>query len=290
MQTAAYFPARIGFFATIGYARGMTRLLLFLVAAAACFLGGCATPKAPATPAPPLSSQTRPMEKINGITYLVRRGDTLYSIAWRAEVDFRNLARWNNLAPPYKILAGQSLRLAPPFEEERTREVPAPPAPPAPQRVTTRPLPPSVPAVPVISRPPVVRAPEAEPETRPEPPPAWQWPLRGNLSRGFNQAGNKGIDIEGKTGDPVRAAAAGKIVYSGQGLIGYGNLVIVKHSDTFLSAYGNSTRLLVREGDEVASSQPIAEMGAAGGSQQALHFEIRKMGKPVNPLDYLPKR
>jgi lipoprotein NlpD len=230
------------------------------------------------------------VEKISGITYLVRRGDTLYSIAWRAEVDFRNLARWNNLAPPYKILAGQSLRLAPPFEEKRGGERSAPPAAPAPARVTTRPRPRSVPAAPAVAPPPLARLPETEPDTRSEPPPAWQWPLRGKLSRGFNQGGNKGIDIEGKTGDPVRAAAAGKIVYSGQGLIGYGNLVIVKHSDTFLSAYGNNTRLLVGEGDEVASSQPIAEIGAVGGSQPALHFEIRKMGKPVNPLDYLPKR
>lgn len=213
-------------------------------------------------------------EKISGITYLVRRGDTLYSISWRAEVDFRLLARWNNLAPPYKILAGQSIRLAPPFAAERT-------ALPARERVTIHPLPAPTAAV---------RLPEVEPETRPDPPPAWQWPLQGTLSRDFNQEGNKGIDIAGKPGAPVLAAAAGRIVYSGQGLIGYGNLVIVKHSDTFLSAYGNNSRLLVKEGDEVASRQPIAEIGAVGGSRPALHFEIRKVGKPVNPLDYLPKR
>lgn len=223
-------------------------------------------------------------EKISGITYLVRRGDTLYSISWRAEVDFRLLARWNNLAPPYKILAGQSIRLAPPFAAERT-------ALPARERVTIQPLPAPTAASPVIFPPTTaVRLPEVEPETRPDPSPAWQWPLQGTLSRDFNHEGNKGIDIAGKPGVPVLAAAAGRIVYSGQGLIGYGNLVIVKHSDTFLSAYGNNSRLLVKEGDDVASRQPIAEIGAVGGLRPALHFEIRKMGKPVNPLDYLPKR
>ncbi|HLF98277.1 MAG TPA: peptidoglycan DD-metalloendopeptidase family protein [Methylococcaceae bacterium] len=268
----------------------MTRVSLGLAVATLCFLGGCAAPKPPAVPTPPQAPQARPMQRIGGITYVVRRGDTLYSIAWRAEADFRNLARWNNLAPPYKILAGQSLRLVAPFEEERSVERPAPAVIPAPGGARVQPLSPSAPVsvVRTVSPPPMLRAPE--PEIRPEPPPAWRWPLRGNLTRAFSQAGNKGIDIEGKSGDPVRAAAAGKIVYSGQGLIGYGNLVIVKHSDTFLSAYGNNTRLLVREGDEVASNQPIAEIGAASGLQQALHFEIRKMGKPVNPLDYLPKR
>lgn len=288
-----FIPAHRAVSSKIGLAGGMFRRWALLFLAPLGILGGCVTPELPAAPARPTQvSQARPAEKIAGITYIVRRGDTLYSIAWRAETDFRTLARWNNLAPPYKILAGQSLRLAPPFEEERAGKPAPAPEPVREGRVVVRPLPAPAPApvTPAAPPSPVSRLPASEPDSRPEPPPPWRWPLAGRLIRGFNQGGNKGIDIEGRAGEVVRAAAAGKIVYSGQGLIGYGNLVIVKHSDTFLSAYGNNTRLLVREGDEVAAHQPIAEIGASGGSQPALHFEIRKMGKPVNPLDYLPKR
>ncbi|WP_156302880.1 murein hydrolase activator EnvC family protein, partial [Methylogaea oryzae] len=118
----------------------------------------------------------------------------------------------------------------------------------------------------------------------------WRWPLFGPLARGFQDDGNKGIDITAHDGETVAVAANGKVVYSGQGLIGYGNLVIVKHNDTYLSAYGNNSRLLVQEGDEVAAGQPIAEAGSVGDKPPTLHFEIRQAGKPVDPLDYLPRR
>lgn len=118
----------------------------------------------------------------------------------------------------------------------------------------------------------------------------WQWPLKGKVFRRFMQAGNKGVDIAAKESAAVASAAAGRVVYRGEGLIGYGNLIIVKHNDAYLSAYGNNAKLLANEGDEVAAGQPIAEAGVVSGKSPALHFEIRRNGKPVDPMDYLPKR
>lgn len=118
---------------------------------------------------------------------------------------------------------------------------------------------------------------------------AWQWPLTGVIAKKFSQTGRKGIDIVGKVGTIVRAAADGKVVYSGEGLIGYGNLLIIKHSDQLLSAYAKNRRLLVREGQNVRKGQVIAEVGAIAGQHPVLHFEIRKNGKPVDPMLYLSK-
>ena len=120
----------------------------------------------------------------------------------------------------------------------------------------------------------------------------WNWPTQGKVIRTYSSklGGNKGIDISGKIGQPVLAASAGKVVYSGNGLASYGNLIIVKHSDQFLSAYAHNKKLFVREGGEVKRGQKIAELGNTGTSEAKLHFEIRYKGKPVNPLDYLPKR
>ncbi len=138
--------------------------------------------------------------------------------------------------------------------------------------------------------------------TMPTPPPGatrsaggitWQWPASGKILGGF-QAGSggdgAGVDIAGNVGDPVRAAASGTVVYSGNGLIGYGELIIIKHNDTYLSAYGHNSRRLVKEGDRVGAGQEIALMGASGAPRVELHFEIRKDGKPVDPLGYLPSR
>ena len=117
---------------------------------------------------------------------------------------------------------------------------------------------------------------------------AWQWPIRGRLVKSFSQTGNKGIDISGKIGQSIKAAANGKVVYRGHGLIGYGNLLIIKHNYLYLSAYANNRRLLVKEGQDIKKGQVIAEMGLGKGKKAALHFEIRKNGKSVNPLNYLP--
>jgi murein DD-endopeptidase MepM/ murein hydrolase activator NlpD len=118
---------------------------------------------------------------------------------------------------------------------------------------------------------------------------SWNWPLKGVIAKNYSQTGRKGLEIMGKYGAPVLAAADGRIVYCGQGLIGYGNLVIVKHDAHFLSAYGHNSRLLVREGDYVKRGQRIAEVGMGTDKQPVLHFEIRKDGKPVNPTQHLPK-
>jgi len=118
----------------------------------------------------------------------------------------------------------------------------------------------------------------------------WQWPIKGRVVKNFSQSGSKGIDISGQLGQSVRAAEAGKVVYSGDGLIGYGNLLIIKHNEMYLSAYANNSRLLVSEGQVISKSQVVAEVGKVGSGQPALHFEIRKNGKPVNPVNYLPKK
>lgn len=237
-----------------------------------------------------------------GDVYVVQRGDTLYSIAFRLDMNFKTLARRNNIAPPYRIYPGQSLLIGkpahPPGQTPR-RQAPPPAARPAPpsagSALATPPAPAVAPAAPA-AQPPVTAAPAPAEEAGASSvydrrlQISWRWPLAGALVRGFQEGGNKGIDIAAKDGEPVAAAANGKVVYSGQGLIGYGNLVIVKHSDQYLSAYGNNSRLLVQEGDEVAAGQAIAEAGAASGRPPSLHFEIRRRGKPVNPLDYLPRR
>ncbi|HET7932260.1 MAG TPA: peptidoglycan DD-metalloendopeptidase family protein [Rhodanobacteraceae bacterium] len=175
---------------------------------------------------------------------------------------------------------------------------------PAPVSAPTTPNePPPAPAATVAEATPV-EAPAVQPvvAATPTPPPGatrnaagitWRWPASGNLISGF-QAGSggdgAGVDIAGKAGDPVRAAASGTVVYSGNGLIGYGELVIIKHNDTYLSAYGHNSRRLVKEGQHVDAGQEIALMGASGAPRVELHFEIRKNGKPVDPMDYLPKR
>jgi len=272
--------------------------------AAALGLSGCASEG----PAPvedhslnagssrPRPAAPRPAPAPGG-TYRVQRGDTLYSIAFRHGVDYRDLAEWNGIAPPYTIYPGRDLRLAParaaakPPVAQATRP-PRPAAPPPPAASTvSKPAPfepvAATPPPPVASPPP-----PSEPSAVTNGDIAWRWPADGQVVGGY-VAGDpvrQGIDIAGKAGAPVKAAADGTVVYSGNGLIGYGELIIVKHSPTFLSAYGHNQKRLVQEGDRVKAGQTIAEMGSSGASRDELHFEIRKNGKPSNPLDYLPRR
>ena len=242
--------------------------------------------------------------------YVVQRGDTLYSIAWQYGLNYRQLAAMNGVRPPYTIYAGQRLRVtqAPPARTPPARTLPArtppartppartPPArtaPAAPVRMTpvkpvTAAVPPPVPAA-AASTGPVTAA-------IPNEPPAeyngkWAWPTRGRVLSGFNAntPGKKGIQIEGHSGQPVKAAASGKVVYVGSGLVGYGRLIIIKHNDSLLSAYGHNSKLLVVEGEHVEIGQTIATMGSSGADRSALYFEVRKDGKPVNPLYYLPR-
>ncbi|TVP88301.1 MAG: LysM peptidoglycan-binding domain-containing protein [Pseudomonadaceae bacterium] len=226
-------------------------------------------------------------------SHTVQRGDTLYSIAFRYGWDWRQLAANNNIPAPYTIFPGQQLSL-------RAGTAGARPSSPA---TSSRPATASsTPSRPAASPPAPSSSQRSEsPQPRPSTPATssssasvsgWSWPAEGPLIARFhsNDSLNKGIDIAGDLGQPVKAAAAGSVVYAGRGLIGYGEMVIIKHNDTYLSAYAHNNRLLVDEGDTVKAGQKIAEMGSSGTDRVKLHFEIRQRGKPVDPLGYLPKR
>ncbi len=199
-----------------------------------------------------------------GESHVVRAGETLSSIAFRYGKDFRDLARWNRLGDGSLIYPGQVIRLTPPSGGTTATVTPKPAA--APKR--TVPPPPS------------------------DPSPKWAWPTGGRVVAEFdgNPGSGTGVLIAGSAGQPVRAAAPGRVVYSGGGLIGYGRLIIIKHNDTFLSAYGHNASLLVKEGENINKGQRIATMGEGPGQEPRLHFEIRRNGKPVNPRQYLPAR
>ena len=280
---------------------------------------------------------------IPGGSYQVVKGDTLYSIAFRNKVDFRDLAQWNSVAPPYTIHPGQRLKLSPAttpgaVTANRPSGPIAPPRSATAQAMTpvhaasapifepvdssSTPKPPSAAALaaaPAVPAPPKSTAPAASgttsvvpvagvktpsPAVLPPPAPAqavssgparavsgvtWRWPAQGTLIKRF-QPGDAipGIEIGGNAGDAVHAAADGVVVYSGNGLVGYGELVIIKHSDSFLSAYGHNSKRLVKEGQRVTAGQQIAEMGSTGATRNELEFQIRKDGNPVDPLGYLP--
>jgi lipoprotein NlpD len=222
--------------------------------------------------------------------YQVQRGDTLYSIAFRFGWDWKALAARNGIAPPYLIRVGQIIR----FDGQSSGRPPV---------VATAPavvVPPSRSSVPIQPRPGQTQ-PQAPVKTTPSiialPPTqrsasGWLWPSSGSVIGRFSSNGslNKGIDIAGELGQPVLAASDGSVVYAGSGLRGYGELVIIKHSDIYVSAYGHNRRLLVQEGQQVKAGQKIAEMGSTGTDRVKLHFEVRRQGKPVDPLQYLPKR
>ena len=217
-----------------------------------------------------------------GATAVVERGDTLYRIATGNGISVLDLAMWNDIAPPYTIYPGQRLRLYP---RERGATVSRHPQA-RPPVATARP--------PATTRPATT---PARPPAASSPPPAasglaWRWPAQGELV-GRYAAGDptrQGVDIAGNAGQPVLAAADGVVVYSGSGLVGYGELIIIKHNEAWLSAYGHNRARLVNEGQLVKAGQQIAEMGRTGAARDMLHFEIRYNGKPVDPLRYLPAR
>lgn len=243
--------------------------------------------------------------------HTVAQGDTLYAIAFANGLDYRDLAAWNRLDAPDLIVVGQRLRLTPPPGTAETRpldETPPPGAKPlaempllrSPQglllaysdaawaRMSNAPSPPAPaidpPAPPPVAPPAVATAPAASTVE------AWLWPAEGTLAGRFGAAGGKGIDIRGVRNAPVQAVASGKVVYSGSGLRGYGRLLIVKHAGEYLTAYAHNERLLVREGEAVVAGQRIALMGDSDADRVKLHFEIRRYGKPLDPLVYLPER
>ncbi len=248
--------------------------------------------------------------------YTVRRGDTLLRIALDHGQNYRDLVAWNNLADPDDIKVGQTLRVAGPERGERTanmqtQPVPAPPSATPPRK--TEPRADKRPATDAnvasaqadAARPEPVRA--AVPAPAPAAPaPAiaagstvtandddklsWMWPADGRIVATFDEGRNKGIDIAGRPGQQVVAAGAGKVMYAGSGIRGYGNLVIVKHNNSLLSAYAHNRKIVVKEGDNVAKGQMIAEMGDSDADSVKLHFEIRQQGKPVDPSRFLPGR
>ena len=212
-----------------------------------------------------------------GATALVQRGQTVYRIATENGITALDLALWNDIPPPYVIHPGQRLRLYP----RDGREVATAPSTGTRAPAASAPRPSA--STPVATPP----APATAPSSL-----AWRWPADGGVATTFvsGDPTRQGVDIAGKAGQPVRAAADGVVVYSGSGLVGYGELVIVKHTDQWLSAYGHNRARLVNEGALVKAGQQIAEMGRSGATRDMLHFEIRYNGKPVDPLLYLPKR
>ncbi|QSX77042.1 peptidoglycan DD-metalloendopeptidase family protein [Agrilutibacter solisilvae] len=249
----------------------------------------------PGTPPPPAGSVA-----------VVKRGDTLYGIAFRNGLDVREVAAWNGIGPPYTIYPGQRLRLSP---RAGARATPSTTAGATPRRAvspgTSAGTGPRTPAAtagsPASATPRPTRPPATQGTTPPLPtPPAqpvasnfdWRWPAQGSLLNRFvaGEPTRQGIDIGGESGAPVQAAADGVVVYSGSGLVGYGELIIVKHNDAWLSAYGHNRARLVNEGAIVKAGQQIAVMGRTGAPREMLHFEIRHNGRPVDPMLYLPRR
>jgi lipoprotein NlpD len=305
--------------------------------ACALALGGCAAQK----PAPVDDRRTaavrpapRPVPEVAEVIpaappfHVVRRGETLYSIALEHGLDYRDVARWNGLDDPAKLRVGQELRLASPESiaaaqaptsaQVGSARVPGPiearplgpapgpgaaPAGPIPEGVRTSPqalrLPYSEQNLAALSRgeirpepakpPPAVAAvpSPAQPERDPEAI-EFSWPARGKVLAGFSESSNKGLDIGGRPGDPVLAAAPGRVMYTGTGIRGYGKLIVIKHDNNFNSVYAHNREILVKEGQNVTRGQRIAELGDTDADAPKLHFEIRKSGKPVDPMRYLP--
>ena len=232
----------------------------------------------------------------------VRRGETLYAIAWRHGLDYRQLAVLNGIRSPYVIYPGQTLRLRASRSAtgvkrtaQRERIQPKSSGAIAPTSRSHQVTPGAASESKVrpqqrrYSNDRVARSSNQRAESIPSSRLQWQWPARGKLVSVFGEAGRKGVDIEGKLGEPVLAASDGRVVYSGDGLLRYGKLIIIKHNGEFLSAYAHNNRLVVDEGESVARGQRIAEMGRSGTNRVMLHFEIRRNGTPVDPMRYLPK-
>ena len=281
-------------------------------------------PRNPTTNAPDYSQINKGFYK--GNTYTVRKGDTMFLIAYISGLDVKELAALNNMKEPYNLSVGQTLKVSNGRSQSVAQAVVAPqPQAPVQQPVSSEPSVTYTPGAngtqygsdgtitgPVKATagglPPVNSAPVNQPvqvQNQPvvsQPIPqdnapvastiAWRWPTSGNVIQGFSSSdgGNKGIDIGGSRGQAVNAAAGGRVVYAGNALRGYGNLIIIKHNDDFLSAYAHNDSILVKDQQEVKAGQQIAQMGNTGTNDVKLHFEIRYKGKSVDPTRYLPRR
>lgn len=254
---------------------------------------------------PPRPAQPAARPVTGAMEYTVARGDTLYGIAFRHGLDYRDVAAWNGIRAPYTIYPGQRIRLAPRSGQrppavastptQPATRPPARPSPPPASRPATAPptaTAPAPPTGPVQTAPPPAVQPAPPAQTPASGPVRWQWPADGQLIGRFaaGDATRQGVQIAGNAGQQVRAAGDGVVVYSGAGLVGYGELIIIKHTDEWLSAYGHNRRRLVQEGQSVRAGEQIAELGRTGASRDMLHFEIRRNGRPVDPLPLLPAR
>ncbi len=208
--------------------------------------------------------------------YKVKAGDTLYSVSWRFGMDFKQVAKINGIRSPYTIYVGQNLRFK---GSTQTASTSKPQVKASKKATPTK----SSKAIAASKKTPAVSSNQRL---------TWQWPVNGQIISTYSKsvASRKGIDIAGKSGQKVAAAASGKVVYSGNGLPRYGNLVIIKHNDTYLSAYAHNKYLVVKEGQFVKAGQKIALLGRTGAQRDKLHFEIRRNGDPVDPMRFLPKR
>jgi lipoprotein NlpD len=257
-----------------------TRVLLAVTAAVAV-LSACSTPRTTPATVVDRSRMDSPTSTATVPTppgyYRVKRGDTLIRIALDQGQSYRDIVRWNNLTDPNLIEVDQLLLVRPPAGKMTVKPLTSAAATPAPQKNADQRM----------------AEPAAEPKieaVKPDAPPPGirlSWPAKGKVVEDFVDGKNKGIDIAGKLGDPIQAASDGRVVYAGNSLRGYGNLVIVKHDNTYLTAYAHNRNLLVKEGDAVRKGQKIAEMGDTDANSVRLHFELRVNGKPVDPLPFL---
>ena len=323
-------------------------ILLALACLAALAAAGCASrpvsaPVSERTPLPAARAAAPRQEAVPG--YLVRRGDTLFSIALEHGLDYRELAQWNGLNDPSRIREGQNLRLDDPKGRsggtalaaagQQNNQKPEPgvavsaanrssgiesrPLEGASGTAAVQPGPGGVPVksepkalrlaytkenLALLSRdvpatpkpaPPVVAKADPQPSVKLEPKAEQEgivfgWPAKGRVIGAFSEPANKGVDIDGRAGDPVLAAAPGRIMYTGTGIRGYGKLIVIKHDDGFNSVYAHNREILVKEGQAVVRGERIAELGDSDSDRPKLHFEIRKSGKPVDPMKYLEPR
>ena len=295
-----------------------------LLLGAALVLAGCAAPKQPARQAPIIDRSPAPAPTSAGAAapsspvvappgsenagkpgyYTVRPGDTLYRIGLEHGQSWRDIAAWNGLTNPHLIEVGQVLRVVPPGATPAATTAAVTTQPVTGASVQARPLdaaqaPATTPGAAAGPRPSAASAP-ATPAAQPAATAATTaangdaitlvWPARGPVLYHFDETRSKGVGIGGRAGDPVLAAADGRVVYAGSDLRGYGNLIILKHNNTYLTAYAHNQTLLVREDQTVRQGQKIAEMGSSDADRVKLHFEVRRQGKPIDPLSLLPSR
>jgi lipoprotein NlpD len=250
--------------------------------------GGAARPTVAAPAAPAAPAPAAPTPVVPEGHYLVKKGDTLYSIALENGADYREVAQWNNLDDPTKIRVGQVLRVKPPEP---------PPGAPVVGKIASRGVESRALDSPPVAKPlppvPAATAPQAAP-TAPPPVAATKdvgefiWPVKGKILTGFAEPRSKGIDIDGRPGEPIVAAAAGRVTYTGNGIPGLGKLVVIKHDNGFITVYAHNRDILVKEQQSVARGQKIAELGSSDSDRPKLHFQIRKGSAAVDPLRYLP--